>query len=385
MDGSDLATVVWHFLDLPSSGANDSLHMQTLSSTNVLGTVQTIDSDILTNGATSVDEIYKNRIGLGVIDSTDQIYIPYYDNGSISVADWASGASPSFTITTSVNDQAVSTAAARDEFPQSGMGLTVDGANNISLIYSDDTYDVWRDADVDGGGTTDTELLNNRTIRYVSPIWDTDDSDDLYIYEEEGAGRLIPLTNQTAGTDNNVHTLGIAQGSTDMSDGVLLDARNLILVWGLREHALSVKFGSNGYFTERHVENQEGVWIADRGAGDVAYMTSDGGVQFAPPVEISVTFTGLRDNTEIRICDASTGLELAGIENATTGSPDNRSWTVALTAGTLVDIRFAHGTAADGNVYTVPDRNSILDFTWPASTTILPITQVLDRTFFDPP
>ena len=143
-----------------------------------------------------------------------------------------------------------------------------------------------------------------------------------------------------------------------------------------------LQLGVDGWFTNR--SDGEGVFLSDIGAGSVDFFTDDDGNTFVPPVSISLTFTGLRDNTEIRICDAGTGLELAGIENATDGTADDRSWTAALSASTLVDIRFAHGIAADGNVYTVPDRNSILDFTWPTANGDLPITQVLDRSFDNP-
>ncbi len=99
---------------------------------------------------------------------------------------------------------------------------------------------------------------------------------------------------------------------------------------------------------------------------------------------VALTFTGLRDNTEVRIYTAGTTTELDGIENATAGTSDDREVTFSLTASISVDIRFAHGVAADGNVYTVPESNAILGFTWPTLTAELPITQVLDRSFSNP-
>ena len=93
---------------------------------------------------------------------------------------------------------------------------------------------------------------------------------------------------------------------------------------------------------------------------------------------VSVTFDGMRDNTEVRVYTAGTSTELDGVENATDGSTDDRSVTFSLSASTVVDIRFAN------NNWIVPDRNSILGFTWPTSDTTIPITQVIDRNFSNP-
>lgn len=157
-----------------------------------------------------------------------------------------------------------------------------------------------------------------------------------------------------------------------------------VILWGEGEQSQLLFFGSSGYFTNRNVARTEGVWVSNRGAGDIAFFTSDSGATFTPPIQVNLTLTGLRDNTEVRVYAVGTTTELAGIENAITGSSDDRSVTFALPASTVVDIRFAHGIAADGNHYIVPDRNSILSFTWPTATSNLPITQVLDRTFDDP-
>jgi hypothetical protein len=100
---------------------------------------------------------------------------------------------------------------------------------------------------------------------------------------------------------------------------------------------------------------------------------------------VELTFSGLKDNTEVRVySQADPPVELAGIENAIVGTADNRSVTFSLAAGITVDVRFAHGTAADGLVYTVPPSNAFEDFVWPATTTTLPVTQVRDRTFDNP-
>lgn len=128
------------------------------------------------------------------------------------------------------------------------------------------------------------------------------------------------------------------------------------------------------------------ITITITGEGETPTIMSAAGVTGTVTIvnNVDLTLTGMRDNTEIRVYEAGTTTELAGVENAVGGTSDDRSHTFSLTGGIAVDIRFAHGTAADGNVYTVPPNNAILNFTWPSATASLPITQVLDRSFSDP-
>ena len=126
------------------------------------------------------------------------------------------------------------------------------------------------------------------------------------------------------------------------------------------------------------------VTINVSGGGDTPAIRNGVGATTVVNNNVALTFSGLRDNTEVRVFTADTTTELAGIENATDGTSDDRSVTFSLSASISVDVRFAHGIAADGNHYIVPDRNSILDLTWPTVTSDIPITQVLDRNFDDP-
>lgn len=128
------------------------------------------------------------------------------------------------------------------------------------------------------------------------------------------------------------------------------------------------------------------ITITVSGDGDTPTIMKAGGVTGTVTIvnNVNLTLTGMRDNTEIRVYTVGTTTEIAGIENATVGTADDREVTFALTGGISVDIRFAHGVAADGNRYTVPPSNALLGFTWPSATSDLPVTQVLDRSFFDP-
>lgn len=90
---------------------------------------------------------------------------------------------------------------------------------------------------------------------------------------------------------------------------------------------------------------------------------------------VSVTLTGMRDNTEVRVYTAGTTTELAGIEDATAGSVDNRSFTFALAAALSVDI----------NIFNVDyDPVYLRSFTIPASAASIPVSQRFDRSYNNP-
>jgi hypothetical protein len=85
---------------------------------------------------------------------------------------------------------------------------------------------------------------------------------------------------------------------------------------------------------------------------------------------VSVTFTGMKDNTEVRIFSAGTTTELAGVENATDGTIDNRSFTFSLGVGVNIDYRIHNLSYVIIEIYNYP---------MPSSSTSLPIQQQTDR------
>lgn len=89
----------------------------------------------------------------------------------------------------------------------------------------------------------------------------------------------------------------------------------------------------------------------------------------------SVTFTGMKDNTEVRVYNASTGAEVAGIENAVDGTADNRSFTWSAAGGLSVNYVIHNVT------YETIRVNS---FSVPASDSSIPIQQRIDRNFANP-
>lgn len=90
----------------------------------------------------------------------------------------------------------------------------------------------------------------------------------------------------------------------------------------------------------------------------------------------NVSFTGMKDNTEIRVYDSGTGEQIADIENATDGSPDNRSFTWSDAPGNVVDY-VIHSVSYETirvNGYTVP-----------SAVASIPIQQRIDRNYENPP
>jgi hypothetical protein len=64
------------------------------------------------------------------------------------------------------------------------------------------------------------------------------------------------------------------------------------LEWGEGEHAQIVFADGGGDFrTERNVGLTDGVFISDRGAGGITYMTADDGTQYTPPTSVTVEIT----------------------------------------------------------------------------------------------
>jgi hypothetical protein len=90
---------------------------------------------------------------------------------------------------------------------------------------------------------------------------------------------------------------------------------------------------------------------------------------------VDVTFDGLQDNTEVRVYNNATGAELDGIENATAGSPGNRSFTASVGAGTVVD-------------YVIHNVDyeyiRVESFTWPSTNQTIQIQQRFDRNYDNP-
>lgn len=91
---------------------------------------------------------------------------------------------------------------------------------------------------------------------------------------------------------------------------------------------------------------------------------------------VEVTFTGMKDNSEVRVYDSGTGEQIAGIEDATDGTPNNRSFTWSDAVSNVVDY-VIHSVSYE----TIRVNGS----TVPGSATSIPIQQRLDRNYENPP
>jgi hypothetical protein len=129
-------------------------------------------------------------------------------------------------------------------------------------------------------------------------------------------------------------------------------------------------------------QKDSALWFRDT-TGTITVNVSGGttpsyksdGATISIVANVTLTFTGLKDNTEIQIYSAGTTTNLAGIENATSGSPDNRTFAAAIAGGTSVDY-VIH------NITYEPIR--VEGFSWPTTNQSLPVAQRLDRNYSNP-
>jgi hypothetical protein len=180
------------------------------------------------------------------------------------------------------------------------------------------------------------------------------------------------------------------------------DANGALLLAASAANMKDISFVSDGtghaiYITATGTYDLDGFTFSGYGAADttdaVVYNNSGGAVTLnmsnsdTPTVRngtgasttvnnnVTVTFTGMKDNTEIRVYKTSDGSEVAGIENATAGTADNRT--------------FAWSAAAGLSVYYVIhsvtyETIRVEGFTVPSTASSIPIQQRFDRNNFNP-
>jgi len=93
-------------------------------------------------------------------------------------------------------------------------------------------------------------------------------------------------------------------------------------VLSMLKHRTQLFQRSGGDFWTEDVDS-EGVYISERGAGNILYLTADNGWRWTPPQQFTLTLTGIvtgSGGSEVRIYERigvnETGAELAGIETA---------------------------------------------------------------------
>ncbi|MCK5548676.1 MAG: hypothetical protein KAI64_06650, partial [Thermoplasmata archaeon] len=93
-------------------------------------------------------------------------------------------------------------------------------------------------------------------------------------------------------------------------------------VLSMLKHRVQLFKRSGGDYWTENIDG-EGVFISERGGGNVLYFTSDGGWEWTPPQQVTLTLTGLitgSGGSEVRIYERvgynDTGAELGGTETA---------------------------------------------------------------------
>lgn len=119
------------------------------------------------------------------------------------------------------------------------------------------------------------------------------------------------------------------------------------------------------------------ITITIAGSGDTPTVMKAAGVTGIVTIvnNKTVTFTSLKDNSEVRVYNASTGAEIAGIEDATAGSPDSRTFAWTAAGGLSVDY-VIHNWQPGVPVYETIRVNA---FTVPNADVSIGIQQRLDR------
>lgn len=127
--------------------------------------------------------------------------------------------------------------------------------------------------------------------------------------------------------------------------------------------------------------NSGGAVTINVSGGSVPSVRNSTGSTTTVLATVTLTLTGMKDNTEVRIYNSvdntppyTAPTELAGIENAVTGTTDNRSFSFTATPATTIYIRtFNTNWIADDIVFTVPSTNAEI-----------PIAQRRDRVYTNP-
>ena len=147
-----------------------------------------------------------------------------------------------------------------------------------------------------------------------------------------------------------------------------------------------------GTFAGGRFFGAQGVWLTNIAAADITnyQLIDNNGVARFPPLQVTFSLTGLQDGTEIRIYQTSDTSDVAGVEDITNGTGTSPT-TGVTTLGSTNDNTFVYTYtyASDINVFVVIFNlnfqslrlsNIILN----DESTSIPITQVIDRQYFNP-
>lgn len=188
---------------------------------------------------------------------------------------------------------------------------------------------------------------------------------------------------------NNTIANSIAPSATILSSTV--NVSDLSFVSSGTGHAITItapgtydftNFTYEGYAAtngttgnEVFYNNSGGAITVNVSGGNTPTVRNSAGSTTTIVSTVSITLTGMKENTEIRVYEAGTSTEIAGIEIATAGTVDNRTFTFSATPDQLVDI-----ITFNLNWISDPLRN----FSIPSANSNIPIAQRVDRVYFNP-
>jgi hypothetical protein len=210
------------------------------------------------------------------------------------------------------------------------------------------------------GGATDTIAITGHPYTTGDAVFYADDGgtetigltdDAMYYVRSIDANTIALFLSQEAAASNtnrvNLTASGVGNGET---------------------HSL---YSANAAFHN----SSGGLVTLNVSDGDSPSVRNSAGSSTTVNATVAVTLTGLKDNTEVRVFSTGTTTELDGIEDATAGSPDNRSFTFSLAAGTGVDIRI---------INVQYQYLKLTNYIVPSSATSVPIQQIFDRQYENP-
>jgi len=142
--------------------------------------------------------------------------------------------------------------------------------------------------------------------------------------------------------------------------------------WGEDEQTHMLYSNGTSYFTQRNANLKQGVWLSNRGAGTINYMTSDSGSLFTPPTTVTFEITGLKTDSEVRIYNATTDEEISGTDS-TVSSTFSYSYVYS---GAAIDIYVV--------IFHLNWKDiRLVGLTLDSTDQSIPVQQQTDRVFFN--
>lgn len=128
--------------------------------------------------------------------------------------------------------------------------------------------------------------------------------------------------------------------------------------------------GSTG--NEVYYNNSGGAITLNVSGGNTPTIRNGAGATTTVVSTVDITLTGMKDNTEVRVYTNGTTTEIAGIENVTAGTIDDRTFTFSSSPDDVIDIKVF-------NINWIADR--IIGYVVPGTNASIPIAQRIDRVY----